>query len=117
MDAAVSSAEAANDLAKAAEERAKAADERAKAAQQKMRRDLLAMPARQAEQRFGAHAAGRLGTLLQRISSMEAIAEAGDQVAQAATADELLSGVKGLVDSWATARPGTGARSALQAQV
>ena len=106
LDAAVGSAEAANDLAKAADERAKAADERAKAAderakaaQQKMRQDVLAMLARQAERRFGAHAAERLGTLLQRISSVEAIAEAGAQVAQAATADELLSGVKALVDS------------------
>lgn len=80
-------------------EGAQVADERAKAAEQKMRRDVSAMLARQAERRFGAHAAERLGTLLQRISSMEAIAKVGDQVAQAATADELLAGVKALVDS------------------
>lgn len=93
----------ARDLAEArlhaAVESAQVADERAKAAEEKMRRDVSAMLVRQAERRFGAHAAGRLGTLLQRVSSMDAIAEVGDRVMESATAEELLSGVEALVDS------------------
>lgn len=80
-----------------AEERLAGADERAKAAGQKMRQDVSAMLARQAERRFGAHVATRLMGLLQRAPSIETITEVGDQVVQAATPDELLSRVESLV--------------------
>ena len=59
---------------------------------------VSAMLARNAERRFGARVAMRLGALLQRASSMETIAEAGDHVMQATTADELLHKVEALVE-------------------
>ncbi|MDE0421119.1 MAG: Uma2 family endonuclease [Gammaproteobacteria bacterium] len=81
-----------------AEERLDAAVGTAKAAEQKTRQDVSAMLARQAERRFGAHVATRLSALLQRAPSMQTITEVGDQVMQAATADELLSMVEALVE-------------------
>ena len=77
---------------------AKAADERAKAAEQETRQGVSAMLARQAELKFGARVATRLGALLQRAPSTETVTEVGDQIMQAATADELLSRVERLVE-------------------
>ena len=77
---------------------AKVADERAKAGEQRMRQDVAAMLTRQTGRKFGTHVATRLGALLQRASSMETLTEVGDQVMQAATADELLSRVERLVE-------------------
>ncbi len=84
LDAAFGSAEAAND--------------RAKAAEQKMRQDVSAMLARQAQRRFGTQVAVRLGVLLERAPSMQTITEVGDQIMQAATADALLAKVEALVE-------------------
>ena len=112
LDAAVGSAKAADERAVAADERAvaaderaevaegraKAADERAEAGERKMRQDVSAMLARQAERRFGAQVATRLTALLQRTSSMQMVTEVGDQLVQAATADELFCRVERLVE-------------------
>lgn len=77
---------------------ATAADDRAKAREQEMRHDVSAMLARQAERKFGAPVATKLGALLQRAPSMATITAVGDQVMQAATAEDLLSTVERLVE-------------------
>ena len=98
LNTAVEMAQIADERAQAANERARAVDARAKGAGEKMRRDVSAMLARQAERRFGADVATRLDELLQRATTVEAITAVGDLVLQAATADELLSRVEARVD-------------------
>lgn len=82
----------------AANERARVANEQAKVADEKVRRDLAAMLARQAERRFGARMATPFGSLLERVPTVDALTEVGDWVLLSTTGEELLSRVVALVD-------------------
>ena len=81
-----------------AETRLDAAKQNLNAAEHKMRQEVSDMLTRQAERRFGTQMAMRLGALLQRAASIETITEVGDQLMQAATADEFLSRAENLVE-------------------